>query len=494
MIRFLRDLATSTVVTAPSPATTGTTLTIETDHAFDRFPSVFPFHAILHPDNELPTIDNAEFVLVTGVAGDTFTIERGLSIGDTYTIPKSVAIGWRISLPVVTSDLQRAQSVGFIMYDAVSSFSIGDVLVCDTFTGGYGLANASSASTSEAIGVVVSNDGDFYEVITSGSAFLNLDYSGSGEVLFLSDSVSGALTKTEPTTPGSISKPIMTILYESGTTTEGYVNIMRGMEIDEGWGSTSFISDVTPAGLVNGSNTAYTVPEAYTAGTMEVFINGLKQIRDTDYTETNPTTGSFSMIVAPASGDVVRVNYMTGTFGTGNSDTVDGYHASQLMTPIGAIMDYGGATAPTGWLLCYGQAVSRTTYAALFAVLGTTYGVGDGSTTFNVPDIRGRVVAGQDDMGGTSANRLTNPGSTINGIDGDVLGGTGGAETHVLTVAQLAAHTHTKGPAGTSGSFGLVDSGAASSSGNPSTGSTGSDAAHNNVQPTIILNKIIRAL
>lgn len=66
-------------------------------------------------------------------------------------------------------------------------------------------------------------------------------------------------------------------------------------------------------------------------------------------------------------------------------------------------------TAPAGWLLCDGSAVSRTTYAGLFAVIGTWYGVGDGSTTFNLPDLRGRVVAGKDDMGGNAAGRLMNP-------------------------------------------------------------------------------------
>ncbi len=109
---------------------------------------------------------------------------------------------------------------------------------------------------------------------------------------------------------------------------------------------------------------------------------------------------------------------------------------------IGEVKIYAGLTAPTGWLLCYGQAISRTTYAALFAIISTTYGVGDGSTTFNVPDIRGRVVAGQDDMGGSSANRLTN---ANDGLDGDTLGATGGGETQTLATANLPAYT----PAGT---------------------------------------------
>jgi microcystin-dependent protein len=64
------------------------------------------------------------------------------------------------------------------------------------------------------------------------------------------------------------------------------------------------------------------------------------------------------------------------------------------VTPAGAILGYGNTTAPSGWLACDGTAVSRTTYAALFAAISTGYGVGDGSTTFNVPDFRGRVISG----------------------------------------------------------------------------------------------------
>jgi microcystin-dependent protein len=191
--------------------------------------------------------------------------------------------------------------------------------------------------------------------------------------------------------------------------------------------------------------------------------------------------------------------------------------------PVGAIMDFAGSTAPANWLLCYGQAVSRSTYAALFAVLGTSHGTGDGSTTFNLPDCRGRVAAGKDDMGGSSANRLTNQSG---GLDGDVLGTTGGSETHTLTSGQLAAHTHGAGtlaadsggahthsytrpnpidgsgvhPTGsgrgdptTSTSDTTGSSGAHTHTISGTSGSTGSDTAHNNVQPTIILNKIIFA-
>ena len=111
-------------------------------------------------------------------------------------------------------------------------------------------------------------------------------------------------------------------------------------------------------------------------------------------------------------------------------------------TPPGIVIPFAGTSAPTGWLLSFGQAVSRTTYSALFSVIGTRYGVGNNSTTFNLPDLRGRVIAGQDDMGGTSANRLTNqPG----GLNGDVLGAAGGADVHTLTAAQIPSHSHGSG-------------------------------------------------
>lgn len=67
----------------------------------------------------------------------------------------------------------------------------------------------------------------------------------------------------------------------------------------------------------------------------------------------------------------------------------------EVVTPVGVVLPYVGASAPTGWALCDGQAVSRTTYAALFAVIGTAFGAGDGSTTFNLPDLRSRFIAGK---------------------------------------------------------------------------------------------------
>ena len=93
---------------------------------------------------------------------------------------------------------------------------------------------------------------------------------------------------------------------------------------------------------------------------------------------------------------------------------------------VGAILQYAGKTAPEGFLLCDGQAVSRTTYAALFKIIGSTYGSGNGSTTFNVPNLKGRVPVGVDS----------------NDSDFNTLGKTGGAKSVTLTKEQIPAHNH----------------------------------------------------
>lgn len=193
----------------------------------------------------------------------------------------------------------------------------------------------------------------------------------------------------------------------------------------------------------------------------------------------------------------------------GSGLSIDGFGVLSAPTELssGMMMPFAGSAAPTGWLLCAGQTVSRTTYATLFAVIGTTYGAGDGTTTFALPDMRGRVAAGKDDMNGTAANRVTSGGS---GVAGATLGAAGGAETHTLTTAQMPQHNHgvndsghshslsnaagAGGNAGTGGSgYGYPTSGTtASATTGISIQNAGSSGAHNNMQPTLILNWIIK--
>ena len=163
--------------------------------------------------------------------------------------------------------------------------------------------------------------------------------------------------------------------------------------------------------------------------------------------------------------------------------------AVSVLMPTGSILPYAGSSAPTGYLFCDGNEYDQTgTHSSLFSTIGLTYNTG-GETTgfFRVPDLQGRVIAGRDNMSGTSANRLT---TAKSGINGDNLGAFGGLEDHQLTVAQLPSHTH----AGTTQSGFQSDTGSGrltNDSGNL-TGATGGDQAHNNVQPTIILNYIIK--
>lgn len=183
-----------------------------------------------------------------------------------------------------------------------------------------------------------------------------------------------------------------------------------------------------------------------------------------------------------------------------------------VAVPTGVYFPFGGSILPSGYLFCDGSEVSRITYNALFLALGsgTLYGGGDSSTTFNLPDLRGRSVAGKDDMNGqVAAGRMT----AVKGFDGTILGNGGGEQTHVLITAELASHSHrvggmsgaggpltnlrdaSHGPAGDSGgtTFGYVANiPAGGGAGQPMIENTGSGTGHNTVQPTIITNFIIK--
>jgi microcystin-dependent protein len=173
-----------------------------------------------------------------------------------------------------------------------------------------------------------------------------------------------------------------------------------------------------------------------------------------------------------------EINYLDGV--TSNIQT----QFDNIQTvPSGVITAFGGSSAPTGYLLCDGTAVSRTTYSALYAVVGTTYGSGDGSTTFNVPNLKGKVAVGRD----SSQSEF------------DALGETSGEKTVTLTEAQMPSHTHSLSPGqvvGTGWTGGSTGNAYSPLGNNPqyntSISSTGSGEAHNNLQPYLVINYIIK--
>ena len=200
--------------------------------------------------------------------------------------------------------------------------------------------------------------------------------------------------------------------------------------------------------------------------------------------------------------------------------------ALAALVPSGTVSQTARATAPTGYLLCDGSAISRTTYSSLFDAIGTAYGVGDNSTTFNIPNLKGRVPVGMD-----SAQ-----------TEFDTLGESGGAKTHTLTTAEMPSHTHTQNshnhtqdshnhsqnahshsPGGNGGNMFLVNGDGTNGQANVSVGgggyglstpqgttatnnaatatnqaatatnqNTGGGGAHNNLQPYVVLNYMIK--
>jgi microcystin-dependent protein len=179
---------------------------------------------------------------------------------------------------------------------------------------------------------------------------------------------------------------------------------------------------------------------------------------------------------------------------TGTDATNKTYVDAQLgsAAPSGLVCCFGGTVAPTGWLLCNGAAVSRITYATLFTAIGTTYGAGDGTTTFNVPNPVGRVIigAGTGAGGGTSGSGIVTGGAALSAR---TIGQWFGEETHTLTLAETPAHTHTL-PSGCGGGGGTT-SVECVFDGIPTTWTTspqGGGAAHNVVQPGLVLSYIIK--
>ena len=157
--------------------------------------------------------------------------------------------------------------------------------------------------------------------------------------------------------------------------------------------------------------------------------------------------------------------------------------------PIGTIVEYGGSTAPNGFLLCQGQAIPRAEFRELFAVIGTTYGAGDGSTTFNLPDRQGLIAIGAGTHTDTNGDSKT-----------FVLGQEYGEYNHTLTINEMPNHNHNligemyalKANSG-SQEFGSGSARSLNIKDILGIGSTGGSQAHNNLPPTTATNFIIKA-
>ena len=235
---------------------------------------------------------------------------------------------------------------------------------------------------------------------------------------------------------------------------------------DAGGTSTAYTLtyDVAEASYYTGEEFSFIVDKTCGA-TPTLNINGLGA--------QNLRKFSGGAYVTLAAGDIVATQPVRVRSSGTTFDIIAAAADFGVFVPTGMVAPYAGTSAPAGYLLCFGQAISRTTFAALFAVCSTTYGAGDGSTTFNVPDLRGYVAAGKDDMGGSAAGRLSG---------GTTLGAGLGAQTH------NHAGSTDDGPS----SVNLAANGLDFNAANVLHTHALHIANDTNVQPTFVLNYIIK--
>lgn len=215
-----KNLAVSTVATAPSPASSGTSLVVAAGEG-SRFPAV-PFNATIYPDGEAPDPTNAEVVRVTAISTDTFTITRTQE----GTSARTVIVGDHIEATITVKTLEDAeQATTVLITQTAHGLAVGDVV---RFNGtDYVKAKADTEENAEVVGIVSAAPSANSFVLTTHGKVTGLSGLTAGTVYFLSQSTAGLLTSTEPTTSGYISKPVL-IAY---STTAGYFYNMRGQEI-----------------------------------------------------------------------------------------------------------------------------------------------------------------------------------------------------------------------------------------------------------------------
>ena len=244
------------------------------------------------------------------------------------------------------------------------------------------------------------------------------------------------------------------------------------------------------------TSTELNVLDGITASTAELnYTDGVTSAIQTQINTKAPSAGpTFTgTVVLPSTTSIgnvsaTEIGYVDGVTSAIQTqlNTLTSSIASILTVPTGVISPYAGldSNIPTGYLLCNGQAVSRTTYATLFGVVSTVYGVGDNSTTFNLPDLRGRTPIGA---------------GTGTGLTARALGATVGTETHTLTAAEIPGHTHQVTIMGSDLSYGTAalqgSNGGTQQSINAGEGGGSNPAgggSHPNMQPSLAVNFIIK--
>ena len=344
----IRDFALGIVETAPSPATSGTTLVLQTGQGEDM-PTTLPFKLIAYPPNLLPVKSVLEELLVTARTDDTLTIERAQG----ETTAKTIEAGWFVVNPITTDDI---------------------------FNG--------SLVANEVPGGTVDGTNATFTIASSGVTSQNLH-------LY----VNGLLQKQGASDDYTFSGT--TITFNSGAIPVSGSNILAtywvGNQINS-VGTNSYIANEAVSGSINGSNTVFTTARPYIANSLEVYVNGLKQ-GTAHVTETDPSAGTFTLDSAPTGvseeepADVVEVAYQFNLNPSGNADTVDGIHAfttptANSLVPLGSDSKFASIVSNLP-VISHHDAGTKTQLSGLRVEEGWHYIQGnnttilDGTVTFN---------------------------------------------------------------------------------------------------------------
>lgn len=309
--------------------------------------------------------------------------------------------------------------VGNVSFNNSLSSSIGNNLIANTaFNTGLVTTIGNNIN-----GILSSTSGTFYTNIANnvsnslvGNNTFNSGISNTvGNNLVSNSTFINNLAGVLSDTSNSYYKSLIGPKGPSGNITDP-VSLENTIKPNTMWctNGTFGIANTTTAGLICSTPFSTSGSSVYQIGRTPVY----------DSTKGSYSTESDVLKI----GDWIIAQTRSGTLDFVNTNQqLKQLNSSMPILKPGFIIQYASSTPPDGWLLCDGSAVSRTMYSALFSVIGTTHGSGDGSTTFNLPDLRGRVAVGAGQGSG-----LTNR----------IIGNRGGTETHTLTTSEMPSHNH----------------------------------------------------